>query len=177
MNVCAYPPHVNAVAAGKGAYGTVRLALEKKSGTMYACKSISKAKLVSQEDVADVRREVRRWRRRGVAAGQMRCQGAVGCIVGCTVGSFSMGRGSRSQALHAAHRPPTERCRCRRRYCCCLSAERTAEHAATAGRDPQLSITAPNGGWAEAGGWCVWGWVRAAPVGSVCSSFCSVLSL
>jgi hypothetical protein len=37
----------------------VRLVLEKKSGKLYACKSISKAKLISKEDVQDVRREVR----------------------------------------------------------------------------------------------------------------------
>ncbi|PRW33551.1 calcium-dependent kinase [Chlorella sorokiniana] len=43
---------------GKGAFGVVRLALDKKTGQMYACKSISKAKLISPEDVEDVRREV-----------------------------------------------------------------------------------------------------------------------
>ncbi|EFN53790.1 hypothetical protein CHLNCDRAFT_36351 [Chlorella variabilis] len=43
---------------GKGAFGVVRLVQDKKMGRMYACKSISKAKLISKEDVDDVRREV-----------------------------------------------------------------------------------------------------------------------
>jgi NAD(P)H-nitrite reductase large subunit len=47
-----------ALPAGKGAFGTVRLVLEKKSGKLYACKSISKGKLISKEDVEDIRREV-----------------------------------------------------------------------------------------------------------------------
>lgn len=46
--------------AGKGAFGVVRLVLEKRTGQLYACKSISKAKLISKEDVEDVIREVRR---------------------------------------------------------------------------------------------------------------------
>lgn len=47
-----------AAAAGKGAFGVVRLVVETKTGRPYACKSISKAKLISKEDVEDVRREV-----------------------------------------------------------------------------------------------------------------------
>ncbi|KAK9810447.1 hypothetical protein WJX72_010861 [[Myrmecia] bisecta] len=43
---------------GKGAFGTVYLAAEKTTGKQYACKSIAKAKLVCEEDVEDVRREV-----------------------------------------------------------------------------------------------------------------------
>eukprot|EP01026_Neomeris_dumetosa_P061957 TRINITY_DN58543_c0_g1_i4.p1 TRINITY_DN58543_c0_g1~~TRINITY_DN58543_c0_g1_i4.p1 ORF type:complete len:378 (-),score=41.01 TRINITY_DN58543_c0_g1_i4:674-1807(-) len=43
---------------GKGAFGIVRSAIELETGKKYACKSISKAKLVCQEDVADVQREV-----------------------------------------------------------------------------------------------------------------------
>lgn len=43
---------------GKGAFGVVRLVVETKTGRPYACKSISKAKLISKEDVEDVRREV-----------------------------------------------------------------------------------------------------------------------
>lgn len=43
---------------GKGAFGVVRLVLEKRTGELYACKSISKAKLISKEDVEDVIREV-----------------------------------------------------------------------------------------------------------------------
>lgn len=44
--------------AGKGAFGVVRLVVDKKTGQAFACKSISKAKLISKEDVDDVRREV-----------------------------------------------------------------------------------------------------------------------
>jgi serine/threonine protein kinase len=33
---------------GKGAFGVVRLVLEKRTGELYACKSISKAKLISK---------------------------------------------------------------------------------------------------------------------------------
>ncbi|KAI3425213.1 hypothetical protein D9Q98_008981 [Chlorella vulgaris] len=43
---------------GKGAFGVVRLVIEKATGKLYACKSISKAKIISREDVDDVRREV-----------------------------------------------------------------------------------------------------------------------
>lgn len=43
---------------GKGAFGTVYQAIDKKTGVHYACKSISKAKLVCKEDVEDVQREV-----------------------------------------------------------------------------------------------------------------------
>eukprot|EP01025_Chloroclados_australasicus_P027070 TRINITY_DN2687_c0_g1_i3.p1 TRINITY_DN2687_c0_g1~~TRINITY_DN2687_c0_g1_i3.p1 ORF type:complete len:486 (-),score=84.59 TRINITY_DN2687_c0_g1_i3:272-1729(-) len=43
---------------GKGAFGTVRLAISRSSGDKFACKSIAKAKLVCREDVQDVQREV-----------------------------------------------------------------------------------------------------------------------
>lgn len=55
------PPHTPAHApprAGKGAFGVVRLVVENSTGRPFACKSISKAKLISKEDVDDVRREV-----------------------------------------------------------------------------------------------------------------------
>ena len=41
---------------GKGAFGTVYQAVDKKTGVAYACKSISKAKLVCKEDIEDVQR-------------------------------------------------------------------------------------------------------------------------
>lgn len=44
--------------AGKGNFGIVHLVYEKSSGQPFACKSISKRKLVSADDVEDVRREV-----------------------------------------------------------------------------------------------------------------------
>lgn len=43
---------------GKGAFGVVRMATSKTTGEKFACKSIAKAKLVCQEDVQDVQREV-----------------------------------------------------------------------------------------------------------------------
>lgn len=43
---------------GKGNFGVVHLVLDKKTGDKYACKSISKRKLVTPEDVEDVRREI-----------------------------------------------------------------------------------------------------------------------
>ncbi|KAK7284757.1 hypothetical protein RJT34_19510 [Clitoria ternatea] len=43
---------------GKGQYGTTFLCTEKASGRKYACKSIPKVKLVTDDDVEDVRREV-----------------------------------------------------------------------------------------------------------------------
>ncbi|KAG7672229.1 hypothetical protein Ndes2526B_g06781 [Nannochloris sp. 'desiccata'] len=43
---------------GKGAFGIVRLAKRLDSGKLYACKSISKARLVSPEDIEDIRREI-----------------------------------------------------------------------------------------------------------------------
>eukprot|EP00884_Botryococcus_braunii_P005511 jgi/Botrbrau1/14961/Bobra.0018s0064.1 len=43
---------------GKGQFGTTRLAEEKSTGKEYACKSISKRKLTTAEDIADVQREV-----------------------------------------------------------------------------------------------------------------------
>ncbi len=44
--------------AGKGAFGVVRLGIDKKSGEQVAVKSISKAKLACKEDVKDVQAEV-----------------------------------------------------------------------------------------------------------------------
>jgi calcium-dependent protein kinase len=43
---------------GKGQFGTTRLATDKKSGEVLACKSISKRKLTTADDIADVQREV-----------------------------------------------------------------------------------------------------------------------
>ncbi|CAL0333463.1 unnamed protein product [Lupinus luteus] len=43
---------------GQGQFGTTFLCIEKATGHEYACKSIAKRKLVSDEDVEDVRREI-----------------------------------------------------------------------------------------------------------------------
>ncbi|KAG0467054.1 hypothetical protein HPP92_018634 [Vanilla planifolia] len=43
---------------GQGQFGTTYLCIEKASGKEFACKSIAKRKLVTQEDVDDVRREI-----------------------------------------------------------------------------------------------------------------------
>ncbi|XP_057805255.1 calcium-dependent protein kinase 26-like [Salvia miltiorrhiza] len=43
---------------GHGQFGTTYLCVEKETGKEYACKSIAKRKLLTQEDVDDVRREV-----------------------------------------------------------------------------------------------------------------------
>ncbi|KAI5075389.1 hypothetical protein GOP47_0009937 [Adiantum capillus-veneris] len=43
---------------GQGQFGTTFLCIEKITGKKYACKSIAKRKLTSQEDVDDVRREI-----------------------------------------------------------------------------------------------------------------------
>ncbi|CAN6894270.1 unnamed protein product [Brassica oleracea] len=43
---------------GQGQFGTTFLCLEKSTGNEYACKSISKRKLLTDEDVEDVRREI-----------------------------------------------------------------------------------------------------------------------
>jgi calcium-dependent protein kinase len=43
---------------GQGQFGTTYLCIEKATGKEYACKSIAKRKLISQEDVDDVRREL-----------------------------------------------------------------------------------------------------------------------
>ncbi|XP_027348937.1 calcium-dependent protein kinase 1-like isoform X2 [Abrus precatorius] len=43
---------------GKGQYGTTFLCTEKATGKKYACKSIPKVKLVGNDDVEDVRREI-----------------------------------------------------------------------------------------------------------------------
>ncbi|XP_059314505.1 calcium-dependent protein kinase 5 [Lycium ferocissimum] len=43
---------------GQGQFGTTFLCTELSSGTEYACKSIAKRKLISKEDVEDVRREI-----------------------------------------------------------------------------------------------------------------------
>lgn len=43
---------------GQGQFGTTYFCQEKATGNPYACKSISKRKLVVQDDVEDVRREV-----------------------------------------------------------------------------------------------------------------------
>ncbi|KAG5043980.1 hypothetical protein AAZX31_03G184200 [Glycine max] len=43
---------------GKGQYGTTFLCTEKATGKNYACKSIPKVKLVMDDDVEDVRREI-----------------------------------------------------------------------------------------------------------------------
>ena len=43
---------------GKGQFGVTRLATDKKTGEVLACKSISKRKLTTPDDIADVQREV-----------------------------------------------------------------------------------------------------------------------
>ncbi|CAK8539067.1 unnamed protein product [Lathyrus sativus] len=43
---------------GQGQFGTTFLALDNSTSIEYACKSISKRKLISKEDVEDVRREI-----------------------------------------------------------------------------------------------------------------------
>lgn len=43
---------------GKGNFGIVHLVMDKSSGEAFACKSISKRKLVAKDDIEDVRREV-----------------------------------------------------------------------------------------------------------------------
>ncbi|KAL7133666.1 hypothetical protein ABFS83_12G157300 [Erythranthe nasuta] len=43
---------------GHGQFGTTFLCVERKTGKEYACKSIAKRKLLSQDDVDDVRREI-----------------------------------------------------------------------------------------------------------------------
>mmetsp|Transcript_12291 Transcript_12291/g.22016 ORF Transcript_12291/g.22016 Transcript_12291/m.22016 type:complete len:507 (-) Transcript_12291:2527-4047(-) len=43
---------------GKGNFGVVHLVFDKVTGSKYACKSISKRKLLTPEDVEDVRREI-----------------------------------------------------------------------------------------------------------------------
>lgn len=43
---------------GQGQFGTTFLCVEKGTGKEYACKSIAKRKLITDEDVEDVRREV-----------------------------------------------------------------------------------------------------------------------
>ncbi|OVA01088.1 Protein kinase domain [Macleaya cordata] len=43
---------------GQGQFGTTYLCVENCTGNEYACKSISKRKLISKEDVEDVRREI-----------------------------------------------------------------------------------------------------------------------
>lgn len=43
---------------GQGQFGTTFLCVEKGTGKKYACKSIAKRKLISEEDVDDVRREI-----------------------------------------------------------------------------------------------------------------------
>ncbi|KAL3383253.1 hypothetical protein AABB24_002653 [Solanum stoloniferum] len=43
---------------GQGQFGTTYLCTELSSGIDYACKSIAKRKLISKEDVEDVRREI-----------------------------------------------------------------------------------------------------------------------
>lgn len=43
---------------GQGQFGTTFLAIDNSTSIEYACKSISKRKLISKEDVEDVRREI-----------------------------------------------------------------------------------------------------------------------
>ncbi|PWA90495.1 parvalbumin, Protein kinase-like domain protein [Artemisia annua] len=43
---------------GQGQFGTTYLCIDKASGELYACKSIAKRKLLTDDDVEDVRREV-----------------------------------------------------------------------------------------------------------------------
>lgn len=44
---------------GKGQFGVTRLVVDKATGEHCACKSISKRKLVTPEDMEDVRREIK----------------------------------------------------------------------------------------------------------------------
>jgi calcium-dependent protein kinase len=44
---------------GKGQFGVTRLVVDNKTAERYACKTISKRKLVNTEDIEDVRREIK----------------------------------------------------------------------------------------------------------------------
>lgn len=44
---------------GKGQFGVTRLVRERTTGQQFACKTISKRKLVNPEDIEDVRREIK----------------------------------------------------------------------------------------------------------------------
>lgn len=44
---------------GQGQFGTTHLCIEKSTKNEYACKSIAKRKLLTEEDVEDVRKEIR----------------------------------------------------------------------------------------------------------------------
>jgi calcium-dependent protein kinase len=44
---------------GQGQFGTTHLCIDRRTGLEFACKSIPKRKLVSKEDVEDVKREIR----------------------------------------------------------------------------------------------------------------------
>ena len=43
---------------GRGQYGTTRIAVEKKTGLVYACKSSGKRKMRHPSDVEDCKREI-----------------------------------------------------------------------------------------------------------------------
>ncbi len=43
---------------GKGNFGVVHLVFDKKSGERLACKSISKRKMTTADDIEDVKREI-----------------------------------------------------------------------------------------------------------------------
>ena len=43
---------------GQGQFGTTHLCVEKATGNQFACKTIAKRKLTTEEDVEDVRREI-----------------------------------------------------------------------------------------------------------------------
>eukprot|EP00210_Caulerpa_lentillifera_P006070 g5799.t2 len=56
-------PHINDVyevgkVLGRGQFGTTRVAIDKETRVRYACKSISKRKIVNRDDIEDVRREI-----------------------------------------------------------------------------------------------------------------------
>jgi calcium-dependent protein kinase len=50
---------------GKGNFGVVHKVIDKKTGVVYACKSISKKKMTTSEDIEDVRREIQVCRQLG----------------------------------------------------------------------------------------------------------------
>lgn len=95
----------------------MRLVLDNKNGSMWACKSISKAKLISPEDVQDVKREVRLrqlcwwcvWcvRAQMGRAGVWRAYLAMAaCTAGCCCARRERAAGGRPVQRMLGHRSP-----------------------------------------------------------------------
>jgi serine/threonine protein kinase len=65
---------------GRGSYGVTRIAIDKKTGKQYACKTLSKRRIWEEAMEQDVRTEIQVSSRSDIWVAGLRCGRAVGIM-------------------------------------------------------------------------------------------------